>query len=46
MTNVSATAAIPSLLKTLEDMMHNKTTQKKIEMHKTRNRRADITDRV
>jgi hypothetical protein len=33
----------PPLLKTLEDMLYNKITQKKREMHKTQNR-EDTTD--
>ena len=37
-------AAVLSLLKTLEDTLHNRIMQKKQEMHRTHNR--DDTDRV
>jgi len=37
--------AVPLLLKTLEDILYNIITQKKVETHKTQNR-ADTTDRV
>jgi hypothetical protein len=37
--------AVPLLLKTLEDILYNIITQKKVETHKTQNR-ADTTDKV
>jgi len=37
--------AVPLLLKTLEDILYNIITQKKVETNKTQNR-ADTTDRV
>jgi hypothetical protein len=37
--------AVPLLSKTLEDILYNIITQKKVETHKTQNR-ADTTDRV
>ena len=36
----------PPLLETVEDILHNRIKQKKVEMHKTQNRRADITERI
>jgi hypothetical protein len=38
-------ASTPSL-RTLEEIPHNRIKLKKEEMHRTQNRRADITDRV